>query len=693
MAILENALLEIISEITTADAYSKFYTSIPQEDYNDIVNVNQTKNGKSMNPILKFILDSVKSNAANKISAIELYSKIIEGGQTYWNKVTNEIKNNPSISFNDLYEKVFDDEFSDTEKGYYVENGYVVLEENENEIVTACLTYEASRKYYGDTHWCTTSDLFGKYDGYMMFRHYVFSDYMYDEYPPDDYYTDYAFEEYIDLEEDAIYVLIQSRLKGDKSNCIQTQIEINTGNDFMTCDFEDNVISTFDEIFSSGHKLLYSFLNKKNVSLYRNLGKKIESLQSKEYYYERKKFNIQAPKIRKKIEEKEELINQETIKNNQKNTDTFKKEVESIYNINDFFILEKNQKSMCKSVFIQPIFDNYEIALIAKKAGNILQGTESNYLKFTEDGLSYYDSDDDDDNENYGWPENREEFKPKKIGNTYFCSNLIDESLSCLLIFNKDTHEIISKLYTYNKIPDESIINEDNVILCSSNGNTARVFIPKNLNAKNLNSNGNANLKYAFNYKNTSVFIAQSFIGNKVIFYDNNDGRIIDEQMVIQSSVDINWNYIAILFGNLQKYIITRNGEISELNENYDFEKAIYAEKINKTIYVWSYLDKNRMRYYNASFHPNTDNCLFKEWVSFEPKYIYGAREGIHIITDHRINLPFTNTRTYNFENSVKVFDLVSNEEKTIPMTKDYYIDTSILGKLIHSKRPIRFNK
>lgn len=159
---------ELLNEISTADAYSKFYSSIPQEDYESIIS-----GENKMTPLLTFILNAVNNGESvqDAKSIVDLFKQKDDETRK---SIVSQIK---TAAFKNL--KSLKSYLENTEKTYdnrkvFYENGYVELYQDEIYKVTACLTYEACAHYYGDTHWCTSSDRFGgEYDGYKMFLKYT----------------------------------------------------------------------------------------------------------------------------------------------------------------------------------------------------------------------------------------------------------------------------------------------------------------------------------------------------------------------------------------------------------------------------------------------------------------------------------------------------------------------------------------
>ena len=61
-------------------------------------------------------------------------------------------------------------QFSENE---FINNCLYKAYEDANLLVTVTLSYSASHKYYGDSHWCTASGIGGRWNGFDMFKSYV----------------------------------------------------------------------------------------------------------------------------------------------------------------------------------------------------------------------------------------------------------------------------------------------------------------------------------------------------------------------------------------------------------------------------------------------------------------------------------------------------------------------------------------
>lgn len=167
-----------LDEISSADAYKRFYEGkIPEEAFKAIM-VGTDK----MTPYHKYALDlAIKSeDEGNGQNILDACKKI---GEAWY--LSNQDARQLMLSFVDYPKlKSFDiykfaekatnisEKKNHTENGYS-SAGYKVLVETDNALVTCTTSYAANKKYYGDSHWCTASDVFGHYNGFNMFGSYV----------------------------------------------------------------------------------------------------------------------------------------------------------------------------------------------------------------------------------------------------------------------------------------------------------------------------------------------------------------------------------------------------------------------------------------------------------------------------------------------------------------------------------------
>jgi hypothetical protein len=115
----------------------------------------------------------------------------------------------------------------------FCENGLVKIYEDDTILVTCTTSYSASKKYYGDTHWCTASDIAGRYDGFQKFVEYT-------------------------TDENAC--LVQFVPKADRTKAIQAQF-YDDGWSESICDFYDktkeveDIVALFDNE-KTGHDVI-----------------------------------------------------------------------------------------------------------------------------------------------------------------------------------------------------------------------------------------------------------------------------------------------------------------------------------------------------------------------------------------------------------------------------------------------------
>lgn len=228
---------KLVTEIKVADAYTRFYEGkIPQDIYAALM-----QGADKMTPFHKICLDSLMGYYND--NEIDTSSESWHSQYLEW---ANEIGSKWAAASNDArqlllrYMQAMDAtwDFSNferivrvtntilskrahTEKSYS-DNGLEVLYEDDNLLITCTTSYAASKKNYGDSHWCTASDIFGHYNGFKMFGDYTCNS---------------------EYEDDAI--LVQFVDKHDREKTIQ--VAFTDGLEIaQSCDFFDHEISAED---------------------------------------------------------------------------------------------------------------------------------------------------------------------------------------------------------------------------------------------------------------------------------------------------------------------------------------------------------------------------------------------------------------------------------------------------------------
>ena len=166
----------LLNEISSADAYAKFYSKGGKFIHKDIYD--SLMNGTAvMTPFHKMMLDAF---LAGKVNA-----NLMQFAGDIWRGASNDMKQylihavegdldyitDTGGSIRIFLEKVSSMK-SHSERSFN-DRGYEVLYEDEGVKVTCTKSYTSSCKNYGNSHWCTASDIFGEYNGYDMFRNYT----------------------------------------------------------------------------------------------------------------------------------------------------------------------------------------------------------------------------------------------------------------------------------------------------------------------------------------------------------------------------------------------------------------------------------------------------------------------------------------------------------------------------------------
>jgi len=174
------ALKSSVNEaISTAHAYAKFYADkIPHEIY-----LQAMKGTENMTPFHKVALDVI--GAACKDENFDAASGLAYSCSAFWERADANVR---QLLLKVAKAKQFDTSSPESfissiktvaetnvmTKNQMSQDGLKVLYEDEYLTVTCTLSYAASTKAYGDTHWCTASDVGGQYNGFFMFKEYVF---------------------------------------------------------------------------------------------------------------------------------------------------------------------------------------------------------------------------------------------------------------------------------------------------------------------------------------------------------------------------------------------------------------------------------------------------------------------------------------------------------------------------------------
>ena len=292
----------IITEVNASQAYERFYSMIPREEYDEIIG-----GETNIDKFVQFFLNAVRDDKyPPKRAAVVL---------DYFRKADPLIRQNIRNSFNageyDTPDEIaIDIEYLEkggvVNKNKFAKEGLIVLAKDENWTITCTTNYLANTHYFGNTSWCTASDRAGRYDGYEMFRR----------------YTEHGNE-----------LLIQAASNTDKNEMYQMEIarpsrKLSDYDDpdgcffSQVCDKADNSITGAKVVKRVG-KILEDVLNDSEKMMF-CLKKEQEQLEPEQKYQEKqdKIIKIKKEKREKAINEKRRKLTAEADeKNREINTD------------------------------------------------------------------------------------------------------------------------------------------------------------------------------------------------------------------------------------------------------------------------------------------------------------------------------------------------------------------------------------
>jgi len=170
MSWLKSIYESIINEISAEDAYNRFYSSIPREDYDKILD-----GDPAPDKLMQFILNCVRDGNATTEEAVDAVKKYKSANELVRQNVLNKFR---AGEYEDLLDMTSDINYFSSggavlSRKKFAKEGYIKIKETEKWLMTCTTNYTASNHYFGMSHWCTASDREGKYDGYKMFLRYT----------------------------------------------------------------------------------------------------------------------------------------------------------------------------------------------------------------------------------------------------------------------------------------------------------------------------------------------------------------------------------------------------------------------------------------------------------------------------------------------------------------------------------------
>lgn len=284
-----NIVESVLNEISAEDAYKKFYSDMPKDEYSNLVSLY----GKFDN-IMKALLNSIKAKNNTFDDALNFIKKYKSIDNNVRIKFLQNFKNGSYEDIDDMINGLSEIETNGADTLKTIQNmGLVTLLDDENYRLTCTTTYESSHHFYGNSSWCTASDRFGRYDGWIYFLSYLF-----------DESTGYIESEYDLLTPIEISaVLIQYTDK--KANKIYQVQMYSSGEIGQACDFKDNSIDL----------VLPNDINDLIVSKLPELIKRQRESFKREYEYQKTKdeyVNKKRERILIQIDQLEQDLNLES---------------------------------------------------------------------------------------------------------------------------------------------------------------------------------------------------------------------------------------------------------------------------------------------------------------------------------------------------------------------------------------------
>ena len=271
---LFNAIFEsVINEVKSDDAYNRFYSSMPREDFDKI-----TGGAPEIDKFVQFLLNSVRDGLSTVDEAAQANEEFKAADPLIRQNILNAFRNGEYETANEvLINLQYLKEGGFINKNKFAKEGYIKVAEDDNWLCTCTTNYMANNHYFGHTKWCTASDRMGRYDGYLMYKRYG---------------------------HDGNSLLIQFTRKGTKDETYQAEIDfLEQGEIYVNtiCNIQDDSISLNDLKMKVGN-LVNDVLEDTDKL------KKLVEIQKKQKVHEDKYQEKQTKIINEKRKREEERL-------------------------------------------------------------------------------------------------------------------------------------------------------------------------------------------------------------------------------------------------------------------------------------------------------------------------------------------------------------------------------------------------
>ena len=162
----------VLNEIKADDAYNRFYSNMPREDFDAIVGGQQ-----NIDKFVQFFLNCVRDGKSTAGEAVAALSMFKNADELVKQNVKKMMEDGEYDDAEDVSESIkhFSNGGGVLSKKTFSKEGYVKVAENERWLVTCTTNYQANTDIFGKlgVKWCTASDRGGNYDGFRMFKGYT----------------------------------------------------------------------------------------------------------------------------------------------------------------------------------------------------------------------------------------------------------------------------------------------------------------------------------------------------------------------------------------------------------------------------------------------------------------------------------------------------------------------------------------
>lgn len=165
----------LLLEITADQAYEKFYSTMPREDFDAIISLGDKPD--KPDKWIQFFLSQVRDRKCSVKKACNIINAVKSCDNLVRQKIKNKFATGEYSSVEDILNDLsyFSNGGTILSKKSFAKQGIEVIKENERWVVTCTTNYTANNHYYGieGARWCTASDRNGMFDGYAQFGNYT----------------------------------------------------------------------------------------------------------------------------------------------------------------------------------------------------------------------------------------------------------------------------------------------------------------------------------------------------------------------------------------------------------------------------------------------------------------------------------------------------------------------------------------